>query len=72
MSRSGKCQKARLPGPDRRLTGHRNGAMLITAKDVSRKSANKETLETGWSNQLRYPRTLASLDQGNRDLSPGA
>jgi hypothetical protein len=46
--------------------------MLITAKDVSRPSANKETLETGWSNQLLYPRTLAALDQGNRDLSPGA
>ena len=58
--------------PDRRLTGHWNGAMLVTAKGVSRPSANKETLETGWSNQLLYPRTLAALDQGNRDLPPGA
>ena len=57
---------------NRRLTGHGNGAMLITAKVVSRSSANKETLETGWSNQLRYPRTLAALDQGNWDLSPSA
>ena len=46
--------------------------MLMIAKVVSRSSANKETLETGWSNQLLYPRTLAALDQGNRDLSPGA
>jgi hypothetical protein len=39
--------ETRTPGtcvdPNRRLTGHRNGAMLVTAKDVSRSSAKRDS-----------------------------